>query len=155
MQDVNGFSAEEMAMLLPLFTQSSSEYLGQFRAALRKVAAGMDEDPDREVLQRSVHSLKGAALQLGILHVGQLALAVEAVAKALRDAPQALEASETDLLGLSADRLETYITDLADGAASNEPPVDLILRLEAASDRLVVAGAADGDAEGGAAAAQS
>jgi len=98
MQDVNGFSAEEMAMLLPLFTQSSSEYLGQFRAALGKVAAGMDEDPDREVLQRSVHSLKGAALQLGILHVGQLALAVEAVAKALRDAPQALEASETDLL---------------------------------------------------------
>lgn len=143
MQDSNGFSAEEMAMLLPLFSQSSGEYLGQFREALEKVAAGGDDEPTREILQRSVHSLKGAALQLGIVHIGHLALAVEGVAKALRDAPQHLESSETELLQQSVDRLEAYIAELPEGGDSAEPPADLIHRLEAVSDRLTAEGGAE------------
>ena len=51
MQDMNGFSAEEMAMLLPLFTGSSTGYLEQFREALGRVASGDDDEPTLEVVE--------------------------------------------------------------------------------------------------------
>lgn len=147
MQDSNGFGAEEMAMLLSLFAQSSGEYLAQFREALEKVAAGADDESTREILQRSVHSLKGAALQLGIVHIGHLAQAIEGVAKSLRDAPQRLESGESELLSLSADRLEAYIADLPEGGDSAEPPADLIHRLEAVSDMLTAEGGPEAAAQ--------
>ncbi len=141
MQEMNGFSEEDMAVLGPLFIQSSREYLTEFRTAMERIDRSDEDDSTRETLHRAVHSLKGAALQLGIVHIGQLALAVEGVAKALRYCSQELDPQGRDLMSQSADRLEGFIAGFENEDPPQDPPADLLSQLEALSCRF----AADGE----------
>ncbi len=140
MQEINGFSEEDMAILGPLFIQSSREYLTEFRMALKNLDTPDDDDSTREILHRAVHSLKGAALQLGIVHIGQLALAVEGVAKALRYSSLPLDPDGRDLMSESADRLEAFIAGFENEDSPQDPPADLLSQLEALSSRFAAEG---------------
>jgi len=79
MSSGNEFSAEELAFLRPIFMTSAREHLAsiaRISGELKETDAG---DPAVEALHRSIHSLKGAALQIGFLQVGQTARMIEQV----------------------------------------------------------------------------
>jgi chemotaxis protein histidine kinase CheA len=92
------FSAEEWAVLCPVFLESAR---GHLTAMHRDLAALTNDPADRaalKTLHRAVHSLKGASLQLGLLSIGQTAAQFEKVV--LRVGEQAPGASQ-DWLGLA------------------------------------------------------
>ncbi|MCK4304453.1 MAG: Hpt domain-containing protein [Candidatus Eisenbacteria sp.] len=136
MQDPKGLTPEDMAVLRPLFVSSGREYLATFLDALATVRTAEPTEETLGVLHRSIHSLKGAALQLGVLHIGTLGKAVEAVALAVRRKPGGLPAQGIDLLEEGARQLAEYLTHIENGEETTEPPGELLSQLQGLADVL-------------------
>ena len=83
--DHNGFTPEEAETVRKIFATSSAEYLSEFKQALTRLKQEEYADTVLEPLHRSIHSLKGAAMQLGFLSVGELALSIERLVKKVRE----------------------------------------------------------------------
>ena len=127
------FTEEELQVLRPLFTSSNRDHLEAFGQAL----SGLERDPNDpaqlELLHRSIHSVKGAAFQLGIIHIGALARAMEEVAKAARLAARAPAGEESRLLAESRQLLLTYLDAFERREEVPAPPAGLLARLQAAA----------------------
>ncbi len=129
----NDFTEEEMQVLRPLFISSVRDYLATCKAKLAAIQDG-DRGADQvEALHRGLHSIKGAAFQLGVVHVGALAKAMEAVVKQARQMGRAPAPEALAPLTEGLERLEDYIAAFEDGREPVEPPADLTSRLEAAA----------------------
>ncbi len=135
MASSDDFSEEELAILRPLFQSSGRDYIAQFRATLAGVKDGACDEETLEILHRSIHSLKGAALQLGYLHVGGLAMAMEGVAKTARKLGALIPAEGIALLEEGARQLEGYLAELED-AGEVSPPEGIMAQLQAVADQL-------------------
>jgi chemotaxis protein histidine kinase CheA len=136
--DRNGFSPEEMAVVRNIFVTSSAEYIGSFHEALAAVKQQQYDDTVFEPLHRSIHSLKGAAMQLGFIPVGSLALAMETVIRRLRDC----DSATTDFDGAVAvlesgeQQLKEYIGQLTKDEELTEEATQLITELETFGEQL-------------------
>jgi chemotaxis protein histidine kinase CheA len=126
------FTAEELQVLIPLFVSSAREHLETFAGALGELTRDPKNPEKLELLQRSIHSVKGAAFQMGVIHVGALAKAMEAVAKSARQVGRAPEKQEAGLLAESRQMLLGYLSAFERGEEIPEPPADLLGRLDEA-----------------------
>ncbi len=127
------FTAEELQVLRPLFVGSAREHLEAFAGALGDLSRDPGNQEKLELLQRSIHSVKGAALQMGVLHVGALAKSMEEVAKAARQAGRAPAAREAGVLAESRQKLLAYLVAFERGEDAPEPPAELLGRLSEAA----------------------
>jgi chemotaxis protein histidine kinase CheA len=143
MPDASEFSSDEMRVLRRLFVTSGRDYLIRFRGALESMTREAASDETLELFHRSIHSLKGAALQLGLLHVGTLAKEMEGVAKAVRETQAALPDDGVALLTEGMVRLTDYLIDVEKETETAEPPADLLRRLQLLADSVRVAGTSD------------
>jgi chemotaxis protein histidine kinase CheA len=123
------FTAEELQILRPLFVSSAREHLEAFAGALRDLGGTPHDQEQLELLQRSVHSVKGAAFQLGAVHIGALAKAMEDVAKGARQAGCAPGEAESGLLAEGRQMLLAYLAAFERGEEDPEAPADLLGRL--------------------------
>ena len=136
MQHESEFTDEEMAILRPMFLKSGREYIRDFQAALDEVKTGPLDDATLEAMHRSIHSLKGAAMQLRVIHIGTLAQAMEAVAKTARAAGVAIPPEGVELLKEGIGRLLTYLDSLENDQGQVEPPGALLGRLEGVAESM-------------------
>ncbi len=137
------FSEEEMQVLLPLFLQSGKEYVSKAREIVERLRSGDAGPEDLELLHRTFHSAKGAALQIGFVHIGSLAKAMETVAAAMRSSWSSADEEVLSHLIEGLGVLEAYLQDLEAGRGSGTPPADLLGSLDEDAARL-----ADGHAGG-------
>lgn len=133
MPELNDFSAEELAILRPLFITSARGYLVSFREQLQ-IAEHAEQGHDLEALHRSIHSLKGAALQLGLHSVGNLAKAMEFVVKGFRQREQALPTESYALLTAAAEHLSGLIARVEREEDLTEPPTEMLRQLSALAE---------------------
>lgn len=136
--DRNGFTPEEMAVVRNIFATSSAEYLSAFNESLSSIKALQYDDTVFEPLHRSVHSLKGAAMQLGFLPVGNLALAMETVIKKIRVCDVAtVDFGEAIALFEAGERkLQEYVCLIKDDEELEETATELISQLEAFGEQV-------------------
>lgn len=127
------FSTEELQVLKPLFVGSAREHLEAFAGALGDLARDPRNPQKLELLHRSIHSVKGAAFQMGVIHVGALAKAMEEVAKAARLIGCAPGIKEAGLLAESRQKLLVYLVAFERGEEAPEPPAELLERLSEAA----------------------
>ncbi len=136
MPDANDFSPEELQVLIPLFVSSGTNYLAVFRQNLELAREGRADEDSAEVLHRSIHSLKGAALQLQLAHIGSLAKAMEEVVKTSRHTGHDLPADGIARLEKGADQLTEYIQALGGGEDPSPPPADMIRGFQQLAESL-------------------
>ncbi len=86
----DSFTPEEWAIVRPVFLQSVRGHLDTIRTGLTIWTTGGASPERLRELHRSMHSLKGAALQLGFEHLGETARLLEQV---LRQANESLESA--------------------------------------------------------------
>jgi chemotaxis protein histidine kinase CheA len=79
MTALEGFGPEEMKLLREIFLTSSGEYLATIGSVLSAWRDGAIDEASLRDSHRAVHSIKGAALQIGYVPIGGLAKAMEAV----------------------------------------------------------------------------
>ncbi len=127
------FTEEELQVLRPLFASASRDHLAAFDQALGRLAADPADPVPLEVLHRSIHSVKGAAFQMGVIPIGALAKAVEEVAKAARQAGRAPTDEASRLLAESRQLLLAYLGAFERGEEIPAPPAGLLARLQAAA----------------------
>lgn len=144
------FTPEELQVLRPLFLTSSREHLRDFDRALEILGGDPRDEGALESLHRSIHSVKGAALQLGILSIGSLAKAMEAVAKAVRQAGRALREDAARLLAESRQVLGAGLDAFERGEEVPVPPAGLLARLDSAAAAAASAPDSAGGGERGA-----
>lgn len=126
----NGFTAEEMRVLLPLFLDSGREYVVQLREGLLRLRNLPSDEQTLRVMHRAVHSLKGAALQLGFAEIGHLASCIE-------DALEGIQEGDRAAAGVvdAVDEGARALTEQLDAAESEIAPrgasPDLLDRLTA------------------------
>lgn len=140
MHDINGLGKEEIKMLCRLFVSSGRGYLTESLEALDELQTSGASEKMLESLHRSIHSLKGAALQMGITHVGSLALAIEKVVEATRRTGDTLSHEGIDILRDGVERLNKYLDCFEAEEECAEPPADLMNRLQALVDSMANGG---------------
>jgi chemotaxis protein histidine kinase CheA len=146
MTDPNGFSREDLEVLLPIYRSSAGEYIESVRRALETVRVAPEDVEAAAVLHRSAHSLKGASLQLGFVHVGILAQAMEALARAGRACEGGIPAECIELFARGADCLEGYLQALDSPMECPDADGRLLSELEAMTARLTAETAGTGSA---------
>jgi chemotaxis protein histidine kinase CheA len=144
MSDPGMFTQEDMAVLLPLFQGSGAEYVAAIRQAVRSLESGPADDEALAAMHRAAHSVKGAALQLGFVHIGTIARAMEALAAAARGRTDAPASGWLPLITCGADRLERDLRALTASGPCPEPDGELLRELQAAAARLESGDAAAG-----------
>jgi chemotaxis protein histidine kinase CheA len=130
MHDSGAFSPEEMQVLLPLFRTSGDEYIGTMRRVLGTLGQPGERGEALTLFHRAAHSLKGAALQLGFVHIGILAQAMEAVASHARTWEGPLPPECAELFARGADCLEGYLDALEDPDECDRADGDLLHELQ-------------------------
>ena len=128
MTETSDFSREDLDILLPIFRASTGEQIASVRQALQTLRRAPDDAEALVVLHRAVHSIKGASLQLGFVHIGVLARAMEGLAVASRERAAGVPSECAALFASGADLLERYLEALdrpsecpnADGALLNQ-----------------------------------
>jgi chemosensory pili system protein ChpA (sensor histidine kinase/response regulator) len=144
----DGFTEEELQVLRPLFVSSGREHIERALRALEALGRDPGDAEQLELLHRSFHSLKGAAMQFGVLHLGVLAQAVEAVARSARGAGCLATPAIADLLAEGGRQLAAYLDAFEQGAGVPAPPAELMSRLQEAACAAGGPGASDRAAEG-------
>jgi chemotaxis protein histidine kinase CheA len=79
MPALEGFGPEEMKLLREIFLTSSGECLATVGSVLTAWRDGAIDEASLRDSHRAVHSIKGAALQIGYVPIGNLAKAMEGV----------------------------------------------------------------------------
>jgi chemotaxis protein histidine kinase CheA len=79
MAALEGFGPEEVKLLREIFLTSSEAYLATVGSVLTAWRNGAIDEANLRDSHRAVHSIKGAALQIGYVPIGTLAKAMEAV----------------------------------------------------------------------------
>ena len=130
MPEMSDFSPEELAVLMPLFISSARGYLEFFQDELAAVRAGRGGH-DLEPLHRSIHSLKGAALQLGLHPIGLLAKAMELVVKDARQRERVLPEDSYPLLEAAARHLSDLVGHVEREEDLEEAPANMLADLDA------------------------
>jgi len=138
-QNKGGFTPDQMIALRKLFYESGSGYLDLFLEELDKIESQDRSDAVLETLHRSIHSLKGAALQLDYLPAGNLALAMERMVKQIRDSDcESSSMSEVvSLLREGEKRIRLYLDNIIKDEEMDESPVDLLRRFKILADKLI------------------
>jgi len=126
------FTEEELQVLRPLFASASRDHLAAFDQALGRLELDPGDPVQLELLHRSIHSVKGASFQMGIVPIGALAKAMEEVAKAARQAARAPADEVSRLLAESRQLLLSYLDAFERGEEVPAPPAGLLARLQAA-----------------------
>ncbi|MFH1142985.1 MAG: Hpt domain-containing protein [Candidatus Eisenbacteria bacterium] len=120
----DAFSAEEMAVLRPIFLESAREHLTSMSLITKEMEEGQPDACRLETLHRSVHSLKGAALQLGFETLGRSASRLEQVLLRVRDARDASPpAGWLDLVRRGLPLFERAVEQIASGNAEESDEV--------------------------------
>ena len=104
------FTEEEMAMLRPVFIASGREHLVTMAQLQPELTAAV---PDGEALKRfhrAIHSLKGAALQMGFLQIGGLARMLERLVLVLQGGLPDDQGQWETLLQRGSELLEASLT---------------------------------------------
>lgn len=136
------FSSEEMEVLREIFLASSSEYLARAGTVLEAWTVAGIEEPRLKDLHRAIHSVKGAALQLGYLPIGTLARSVELVLlAALAGRPAGWDRREAVAQGCAA--LGAQVEALRARAELAPPDPELLDRLAQLAGGTGAAGRAD------------
>jgi two-component system, chemotaxis family, sensor kinase CheA len=146
MTDPNGFSPDDLEILLPIYRSSASEYIESARRALETVRVAPEDAEAAAVLHRAAHSLKGASLQLGFVHVGILAQAMEALARVGRTCEGGIPTECIELFVRGADCLEGYLRALDSPTECPDADGRLLSELEAMTARLSAETAGTGSA---------
>ncbi len=135
----NGFSAEEMVILRKLFFDSANQYLDTFIEELSKIENGDTSEDVLDTLHRSIHSLKGAAMQLGFLPIGSLSLAMEVLAKKMNEGSwnEGEMAKAVILLHEGEQRIRDNLGHVIEEKELSELPADLIRRLDSLRESLI------------------
>ena len=115
-------SAKIREQLISSFRAELSEHVQTMNDGLLALEQGRVKDDERQSMLgdifRAAHSLKGAALQLGLGPVGELAVAAEEVAKLLHREGHTLPPEGIEVLDESAGRLAENLASLE----QEEPP---------------------------------
>ncbi|MBD3237528.1 MAG: hypothetical protein GF330_12550 [Candidatus Eisenbacteria bacterium] len=125
----NGFTAEEMEVLLPIFLDSGREYVVQLREGSLRLRNLQADGDSLGAMHRAVHSLKGAALQIGFDEIGTLASSIEDLIEHL----QTLERVPPESIDLIDEGAAT-LTEQLDAVEARTPralPDGLLERLQA------------------------
>ena len=130
--DQNGFTPEEAEMVSKIFATSSVEYLATFGEALVLMKEHEYTDTVLEPLHRSIHSLKGASMQLGFLQIGELSMAMEKLIKKARtrDPVSVDYDAMVPLLEAGVNRLREYLARISDNKEVSATSEELIAELE-------------------------
>jgi len=136
MHDSGAFTPEDMQVLLPLFRTSGDEYIATMRQNLETLGQPKRRGEGLTSFHRAAHSLKGAALQLGFVHIGTLAQAMEVVAGQARTWEGELPPECAELFARGADCLECYLDALEDPGECDRADGDLLHELEVLAVRL-------------------
>ena len=123
------FGPEEMAVLRPIFMKSAREHLASITRISGELSETGADDRALETLHRSIHSLKGAALQIGFVHVGQTAKLIEQVVLHARALGANAPAGWLALVKRGAPVLSGLL-DAIEADASRETDADLLHALE-------------------------
>ncbi len=150
MSDRFAFSDGEMKVLMPIFQASGREYLRVMEKTLSELHEfGVDALPGEESLaglHRAAHSLKGAALQMGFLHIGGLARAMEQVILAVKECGIPCAASWIDPLTRAARNLDVHLQSVDRGTESPAPDGDLVQELEGLATEIAASAESQGKA---------
>ena len=131
----HGLSDDEMDLLRPIFVATGREHVANLKKSLEELHREPANSGTWETLHRAVHSLKGASLQIGFLHIGELARCMERVVISLREAPQGAPAGWEALLRRGAEQLGAYLETI-DGGPQVAPDPDLVSAMEALQEAL-------------------
>ena len=129
MSNMDGFSEEDMKVLLPLFLASGRSYVSALREGLMLLRKSRLEAETLKSAHRAVHSLKGAALQIGFVHVGTLAASIEDAIEGFWDDPDDLTPDGLEALEQGARLMAAYLDDIEGTREVSGPPGDLLGRL--------------------------
>ncbi|MBM3316847.1 MAG: Hpt domain-containing protein [Candidatus Eisenbacteria bacterium] len=135
----NSFSPEEMEVLRGIFLSSSNQCLDAMRGILDAWPEGGPGEERLKQFHRAAHSVKGAAMQIGYLPIGELARELErAVLALLAGAPadESWRRAAEQACAILGDDLEA----LRAGREMSPPDQRLLRELK----RLGGAGAAQG-----------
>lgn len=126
----HGLSDDEMDLLRPIFLSAGRDHVANLKQALGQLHQVPADKQAWEMLHRAVHSLKGASLQIGFLHIGELARCMEQVVLQLREAPEQAPAGWESLILRGAEQLGAYLEMIDDGPQV-APDSELIHAIEA------------------------
>jgi chemotaxis protein histidine kinase CheA len=124
------FTDEEMAMLRPVFLTSGREHLETMGRLAEALPASLPDGEESRDYHRAIHSLKGAALQMGFLQIGGLARLLERVVLVLQRETPTDTGRWQDLLQRGAAALDVALTATEQGSAYT-PDGQLMTELEA------------------------
>ena len=124
----NGFTAEEMKVLLPLFLDTGRQYVAQLREGLLRLRNLPNHEETLSEMHRAVHSLKGAALQLGYDKVGSLANNLEDAIEGIQEAG-AITPAGVESIDEGAQLLTEQLAAVESQTAARAPSADLLARL--------------------------
>jgi chemotaxis protein histidine kinase CheA len=146
MTDPNGFSREDLQILLPIFRTSAGEHIATVRRSLQTISRAPEDDAALVELHRAAHSIKGASLQLGFIHMGILAQAMEALAAASRARLGGVPCECVALYARGADCLERYVKALDHPEECPSADGGLLSQMTAMTARLAAETAGTGNA---------
>jgi chemosensory pili system protein ChpA (sensor histidine kinase/response regulator) len=127
------FSPEEMEVLRQIFLGSSQEYVTTIRGALAAFEQGSGAGERLPELHRAIHSIKGAAFQIGFAPIGMLAKAMESVVIALQGDAGALEPAWVSVLQRGLAAIEASLEALRENRELPAPDQALLSALAACS----------------------
>ncbi|MCK4414640.1 MAG: Hpt domain-containing protein [Candidatus Eisenbacteria sp.] len=123
------FTEQEMAMLRPVFLTSGREHL-ETMGRLQGELPGLVPDGDAlKQFHRAIHSLKGAALQMGFLQIGGLAGLLERVVLVLQESMPDDDGRWQTLLQQGHTALDTALT-ATEQETGFTPAGELVTELE-------------------------
>jgi chemotaxis protein histidine kinase CheA len=146
MTESNGFNREDLEILLPIFRTSVGEHIATVRRSLQTIRRAPDDAGALTELHRAAHSVKGAALQLGFVHIGVLARAMETLAVASRERVGGVSSECGALFACGADCLERYLQALDRPGDCPSADGELLTRMTAMTARLAAETAGTGNA---------
>lgn len=128
--DNNGLTAEDLELLLPIFVESGRDYLAAFKNGMQLLDTGGADAECLKSMHRAMHSLKGAALQIGFEPIADLSRSLEdVIAILMRQAPLP---PQTSALVVEAVRiLYLQIEDVERRRAPQASPPELLASLAA------------------------
>jgi chemotaxis protein histidine kinase CheA len=126
----NGLTPEDYEIILPVFLESGRGYLAGFREGLRRLEDGRADTQCLASMHRAVHSLKGAALQIGFESMSQVARGMEEAIEALRK-ERPLPPSGLARLDEGVDFLLRQLTEIESRRQPESSPAELLTALAA------------------------
>ena len=136
MPDIEGLRPEDLEIVIPIFISSGRDYVSHFRELLEKAGTNELAADEREAWHRMIHSLKGASLQLGFMHIGDLAKAIEGIVKVVHQQGLVLSPEALGLLARAADQLGAHLDDLEASRSPAQPLEDLLTPLHQLRNEL-------------------